>query len=40
MQKHGQSDAMQAAMARFMPLAAGPPQMTTTTPIAAVGLEL
>lgn len=40
MQQHGQSDAMQAAMSSFMPLIAGPPQMTMTTPIAAVGLEL
>jgi quinol monooxygenase YgiN len=40
MQKHGQSEAMQAAMSAFMPLVAGPPQMTTTTPVAAIGLDL
>ena len=40
MQKHGQSEAMQAAMSAFGPLAAGPPQMTVTTPVAAVGLDL
>lgn len=40
MQSHGQSEAMQAVMAAFMPLAAEPPQMTVTTPIAAIGLDL
>ena len=40
MRNHGQSEAMQAAMAAFGPLAAGPPQMTTTTPVAAIGLDL
>jgi len=40
MQNHGQSEAMQAAMSAFGPLAAGPPQMTVTTPVAAVGLDL
>jgi len=40
MQSHGKSEAMQAAMAAFGSLAAGPPKMTVTTPIAAVGLEL
>jgi quinol monooxygenase YgiN len=40
MQSHGQSDAMEAAMAAFGPLVAGPPQMTVTTPVAAVGLDL
>ena len=40
MQGHGQSVAMQAAMAAFMPLVAGPPQMTVTTPVAALGLDL
>ncbi len=39
MQPHGQSEAMQSAMAAFAPLAAGPPQMTMTTPVAAVGLD-
>jgi quinol monooxygenase YgiN len=40
MQGHGQSEAMQAAMSAFMPLVAGPPQMTVTTPVAALGLDL
>ena len=40
MQHHGQSEAMQAAMSAFMPLVAGPPQMSVTSPVAALGLEL
>ena len=40
MQNHGQSEAMQAAMSAFGPLVAAPPQMTVTTPVAAVGLDL
>lgn len=40
MQSHGQSKAMQAAMSAFGPLVAGPPQMTVTTPVAAIGLDL
>ena len=40
MRDHGQSEAMQAAMSAFGPLVAGPPQMTVTTPVAALGLEL
>jgi quinol monooxygenase YgiN len=40
MQNHGQSEAMQAAMSAFKPLVAAPPQMTVTTPVAAVGLDL
>ena len=40
MQHHGQSETMQAAMSAFGPLVAGPPQMTVTTPIAALGLDL
>jgi quinol monooxygenase YgiN len=40
MQNHGQSEAMQAAMAAFGPLAAGPPKMTVTRPVAALGLDL
>lgn len=40
MQKHGQSEQMQAAMAAFGPLVAEQPQMTMTTPVAAVGLDL
>ena len=40
MQHHGQSEAMQAAMKDFGPLMAEPPQMSTTTPVAAFGLDL
>ena len=40
MQNHGQSEAMQAAMSAFGPLVAEPPQMTVTTPVAAIGLDL
>ncbi len=40
MRGHGQSAAMQAAMAAFRPLMAAPPQMTVTTPIAAIGLDV
>lgn len=40
MDKHGQSDAMRAAMAAFGPLVAEPPQMSVTTPLTAVGLDL
>ncbi len=40
MQNHGQSEAMQQAMTEFGPLVAGPPQMTVTTPVAALGLDL
>ncbi|MCZ7531031.1 MAG: antibiotic biosynthesis monooxygenase [Acidimicrobiia bacterium] len=40
MQKHGQSEAMQAAMAEFGPLMAEPPQMSPATPIAAIGFDL
>lgn len=40
MQGHGQSEAMQAAMAAFMPLMAEPPQMRIATPVAAIGLDL
>ena len=40
MQNHGQSEAMQAAMSAFGPLVAGPPQMSVTTPVAALGLGL
>ena len=39
-QNLGQGSAMQAAMAAVMPLAAEPPQVTVTTPIAAIGLDL
>ena len=40
MQNHGQREPMQAAMSAFEPLVAGPPQMTVTTPVAALGLDL
>lgn len=40
MQKHGQSEAMQAAMQAFGPLMAEPPQMSVTTPFAAVGFDV
>jgi quinol monooxygenase YgiN len=40
MQDHGQSEAMQSAMSELMPLVAAPPQMTVTTPVAAVGLDV
>lgn len=40
MQNHGQSEAMQAAMSAFGSLVADPPQMSVTTPVAALGLDL
>ena len=40
MQNHGQSEAMQAAMASFGPLMAEPPQMSPATPIAAIGFDI
>ena len=40
MQSHGQSEAMQAAMQGFMPLMAAPPQMSASTPVAAIGFEV
>ncbi len=40
MQGHGQSEAMQSAMADFMPLMAAPPQMAMYTPVAGLGLDL
>ena len=40
MQKHGQSEAMQAAMSAFGALAAGPPEMSMAKPVAAIGLDL
>ena len=40
MQGHGQSEAMQAAMQRFGPLMAAPPQMSAGTPIAAIGFDV
>ena len=39
-QSHAQSEALQASMSDFMELLAGPPRMSTCTPIAAVGLDL
>jgi quinol monooxygenase YgiN len=40
MKSHGQSEAMQAAMQAFGPLMAEPPQMTVSTPVAALGFDL
>lgn len=40
MQNHGRSEEMQAAMTDFGPLVSSPPQITVTTPVAAVGLDL
>lgn len=40
MQEHGRGEAMQEAMAAFGPLVAGPPEMMSTTPIAAFGFDL
>lgn len=40
MKSHGQSEAMQAAMQAFGPLMAEPPQMTVSTPFAALGFDL
>ena len=40
MQKHGQSEAMQAALQAFGPLMAEPPQMNVTTPFAALGFDV
>jgi quinol monooxygenase YgiN len=40
MQKHGRSEAMQTAMAAFGPLVVESPQMTMTTPVAAIGLDV
>lgn len=40
MQNHGQSDAMKAAMQAFGPLMAEPPQMSVTTPLAAIGFDV
>jgi quinol monooxygenase YgiN len=37
---HGQSNAMQSAMAKFGPLMAAPPSMSQSTPIAAIGFEI
>lgn len=39
-QKHADNEAMRAAMAEFMPLLAGPPDMAMTTPVAANGLDI
>lgn len=40
MQGHGQGEAMQAAMQKFMPLMAEPPQMSPGIPIAAIGFDV
>ncbi len=40
METHGRTPAMQTAMEAFGPVAAGPPQMWVTTPVAALGIDL
>jgi quinol monooxygenase YgiN len=40
LQQHGQSEAMKAAMAAFGPLMAAPPEMSVTTPVAAIGFDI
>ena len=40
MESHGQTEAMKAAMAAFMPLMADRPKMTVTKPVAAIGFEV
>jgi quinol monooxygenase YgiN len=40
MQQHGQTAALQAAMAEFGPLMAAPPQMASAIPIAAIGFDV
>jgi quinol monooxygenase YgiN len=39
LQAHGQTDAMKQAMAAFGPLMAAPPEMSVTTPVAAIGFD-
>ncbi len=39
MQNHGQTEAMRAVMGEFGPLMAAPPQMSSATPIAAIGFD-
>lgn len=40
MRNHGQGEAMKAAMQAFGPLMAEPPQVSNTTPIAALGFDV
>jgi quinol monooxygenase YgiN len=40
MQNHGRSEAMQAAMQAFGPPMAEPPQVSSATPIAALGFDI
>lgn len=40
MRKHGQTDAMKVAMEAFVPLMAGPPQMSSAVPVAALGFDV
>ena len=40
MQNHGQSDEMKSAMQAFGPLMASPPEMSVTTPVAAIGFDV
>ncbi len=39
-QQHGQSESMKEAMASFMPLLAGPPEMGMASMVASYGLDL
>ncbi|NNC91054.1 MAG: antibiotic biosynthesis monooxygenase [Acidimicrobiia bacterium] len=40
LQAHGEADSLKDVMPAFMSLLAGPPQMSTFVPVAAVGLAL
>jgi len=40
MQQHGQTPAMQTAMEAFGPLMAGPPTMSSSRPVAAIGFDV
>lgn len=40
LQGHGEAESLKDVMPAFMSLLAGPPQMSTYTPVAATGLDL
>jgi quinol monooxygenase YgiN len=40
MQNHGRTPALQAVMAEFGPLMSAPPEMSSATPIAAIGFDV
>jgi quinol monooxygenase YgiN len=40
MQAHGEAESLKTVMPAFMALLAGPPQMSTYTPVAATGLDI